>query len=422
MLIRRSFLIGCGSIATLTGLAKVWSLLAKGRQEPRASLWNPQKIDVLHVGADLAQATDGDIAVINQKSSLQGSWNQFWRAPQRPGVAELIVEQEQLTAQFGGDLEAFDRLNILVNQLSRTDPESAQTSLVSAVVAIATHRFAEARVSLAQAVARGVPSDAADRLSLSIDQATGTNVREVLAARRERAAQPGHWRELLPLGALLADFGEFGEAERTYLQALREYRNVSPFALAAVCFQLGALLAERRCEPQPNRAARWYRAAIDYLPCYAKARVHLAEIYLDLGQFDDARALLVPVVASGDPEVSWRLADVAAATGDSAQAAAHMLTARSGFETLLTNHLLAFADHGAEFYSGSGNDAGRAFELARVNLANRPTLRAFELAHKTAIGISDSNAAAEILAVAAKRWGATTAFRLSPLAAGDTKL
>jgi hypothetical protein len=33
--------------------------------------------------------------------------------------------------------------------------------------------------------------------------------------------------------------------------------------------------------------------------------------------------------------------------------------------------LLAFADHGAEFYSGSGNNPRRAFELASINLANR---------------------------------------------------
>ncbi len=330
-------------------------------------------------------ATDGDIAAVNLESARQQSWSRFWRIPERPGTAELLVEQEQLSAQFVGDLAAFDRLDVLANELTRVEPDSARNALICAQVAGATHRFAEARAHLAQAVSRGAAAEATDRLALSIDQATGTNLRVVLAARRERAAQPGHWEELVPLGALLADLDEFEEAELVYHQALREYPDVSPFAPAWVCFQLGVLWGELLPQPQPERAARWYRAAIDYLPCYVKARVHLAEVRLDQGQFEDARALLTPIVASGDPEVSWRLADVAEAAGDSVEAVLHMYAARCGFEALLAKHLLAFADHGAEFYAGSGGDSERACELARLNLANRPTRRAFEQAHATAI-------------------------------------
>jgi tetratricopeptide (TPR) repeat protein len=265
-------------------------------------------------------------------------------------------------------------------------------------------------------VARGASSDATGRLSLSIDQATGENLPAVLVARRERAARPGQWEELVPLGALLADLGDFDEAERTYHRALREYPDVSPFALAWVCFQLGVLSGERNPETQSNRAAQWYRTAINYLPCYVKARVHLAEIYLDRGEIGDARALLNPVIASGDPEVFWRLADVAAAAGNSAEAEALMRTARSGFETLLAGHLLAFADHAAEFYSGSGGDPARALELARLNLANCPTLRAFERARAAALAAGEAHFATDLIAEASKRWGSTATFRLSPFA------
>jgi hypothetical protein len=150
-----------------------------------------------------------------------------------------------------------------------------------------------------------------------------------------------------------------------------------------------------------------------------KARVHLAEIYLQHERTEEAEALLIPAVSSGDPEVYWRLADVMLATGRITNAEAQMQAARSGFEVLLGKYLLAFADHGAEFYSASGNDAGRAFELASVNLANRPTLRAFELAYATAIGAGLSDVAGEILAAAKKRWAATPFFCLSPLAPND---
>jgi hypothetical protein len=195
---------------------------------------------------------------------------------------------------------------------------------------------------------------------------------------------------------------------------------VSPFALGWVCFQRGALWGECVPVPEPQRAARWYRKAIDYLPGYVKARVHLSEIHLDEGAIAEARALLSPVLASGDPEVSWRLADVAEAAGDSEEAAAQLRAARAGFEALLARHPLAFADHGAEFYAGSGGDPARAFALARANLANRPTLRAFEQAQETALGAGEPGVAAELRTDARARWGGTAAFAVSPLAADGT--
>jgi len=323
--------------------------------------------------------TAGDIAAINLESARQRSWNRFWRAPQQPQIAELIVEQEQLTAQFTGDLAAFDRLETLADELARVEPESARTALIAAQVACSTHRFAEARESLAEAVTGGAPEDATERLLLTIDQATGTNLVSVLAARRERAAQPGHWEERIPLGALLADLGEFDEADRTYIEALRTYPDVSPFAPAWAAFQLGVLWGECVPDPAVERAAKWYRTAIDYLPGYVKARVHLAEIYLGAGRMQDAMAVLAPALESGDPEVSWRLADIAHAAGDARESALHLAAARSGFEALLARHPLAFADHGAEFYSDGGGDPARALELARLNLTNRQTARAVEL-------------------------------------------
>jgi hypothetical protein len=59
----------------------------------------------------------------------------------------------------------------------------------------------------------------------------------------------------------------------------------------------------------------------------------------------------------------------------------------------------------------------RALELATVNVANRPTLRAFEQAYAAAVRVGEPDFASEILAAVGKRWGATAAFGLSPLAA-----
>jgi hypothetical protein len=92
----------------------------------------------------------------------------------------------------------------------------------------------------------------------------------------------------------------------------------------------------------------------------------------------------LPALSSRDPEVNWRLADVRAAQGRFDEAERQLDAARSGFDQLLEKHLLAFADHAAEFYAGSGNDRQRALKLARTNVANRPTRRA----HKQADAIA----------------------------------
>src|ERR1700720_1409884 len=316
------------------------------------------------------QTTDGEIAVVNLESARRRSWNRFFADPLREGVAETVVEHEQLTAQFVGDVQALDRLEALVGQLAQVEAASAR----------------------------------------------GANLGKVLDERRETARKCGRTEDLVALGALLADLREFTDADRIYGQALEVYRDVSPFPVAWVCFQLGMLWGELVPEPQTARAARWYWTAIDCLPSYTKARVHLAEIYSSSGRASDAEALLIPAISSGDPEVRWRLADVLASQKRYAEAEGHMQAAQFGFEALLERHLLAFADHGVEFYAGSGNSWSRALDLARVNVANRPTLRAFEQAHDIAVNAGDMEAAAQILAEATMRWGSATAFRSSRLA------
>ena len=146
--------------------------------------------------------------------------------------------------------------------------------------------------------------------------------------------------------------------------------------------------------PDPNLAALWYRRAIAYLPGYVKARVHLAEICASQGRTGDAEALLLPALSSGDPEVRWRLADALIAQGRFEEADKQLNDARIGFDELLGRHLLAFADHAAEFYAGGGNDSRRALELARTNVANRPTRRAVKQAN--AIEVIAAEAAGDL--------------------------
>ena len=130
-------------------------------------------IEAPDLAIDLPPATAGDIAVINLESARQQSWSRFWQAPERPGIAECIVEQEQLTAQFVGDLAAFDRLGTLANQLARTNlkgrkPHSWRHR--SRAQPIALRRQGQSLRKRWRAERR---LDATKRLSLSLDQATG---------------------------------------------------------------------------------------------------------------------------------------------------------------------------------------------------------------------------------------------------------
>src|SRR5262247_180075 len=263
---------------------------------------------------DLPPATDGEIAAINLESARRRAWARFAQDTRLPGAAEAIVYNENLAAQFLGDLDALDRLETLASQFARADV-SFRSAFVQAEVASTVHRFAEAREHLARAASLGAPREEVDRHLLSIDQACGVDLDAVLAARRRVATASGRLEDLVPLGAVLGDIERFAEADAAYRQAIYSYDDVSPFPLAWVCFQLGMLWGELVPVPNPNLAAFWYRRAIAYLPGYVKARVHLAEIYASQGRIGDAEALLRSTLSSHDPEIRWRLADVLIAQG-----------------------------------------------------------------------------------------------------------
>jgi hypothetical protein len=319
--------------------------------------------------------TDGEIAALNLESVRRRAWSRFTQDPQAPGVAEAIADMERLTLQFLGDVDALDRLETLASQFALAD-RSSRMPLLQAEVASTAHRFAEARDHLACATAIGAPAEDVERQLLAIEQACGVELGAVLDARRRTAGASGRLEDLVPLAALLADLERFAAADAVYRQALAAYDGTSPFPPAWAAFQLGMLWGELALEPNLDLAARWYRRALVCVPAYAKARVHLAEIHGGQGRAAQAEALLVPALSSGDPEVSWRLADVLHDQDRFEEARTHLKAARRGFEGLLSKHPLAFADHAAAFYAGSGNDLGRALELARTNAANRPTRRA----------------------------------------------
>ena len=107
--------------------------------------------DVAELDNERFRTTDGEIAIANLNSTRLRSWSRFYQDPQRPGIAETVLENEQLTAQFAGDLSALSRLESLAEQLAQLDASSPRLALIQAQIASALHRFSDARHHLAQA-------------------------------------------------------------------------------------------------------------------------------------------------------------------------------------------------------------------------------------------------------------------------------
>src|ERR1044071_6523052 len=139
---------------------------------------------------DLPRATDGEMAAINLESARRRAGARFAHDPRLPGAAEAIVYNENLAAQFFGDLDALDRLEALASQFARADV-SFRSALVQAGVASTVHRFADARDHLARAASLGAPREEVDRHLLTIDQACGLKLDAVLTERRRIATASG---------------------------------------------------------------------------------------------------------------------------------------------------------------------------------------------------------------------------------------
>lgn len=255
------------------------------------------------------------------------------------------------------------------------------------------HRFDEARAQLDRAAEAlvGLPEASTLRLRRAlaaerraIDLATGAASRVLEAAAEEAPRTGPDFESATQLGAALAAVGRREEAEEAYRSALADWDGLTPFAPAWVEFRIGEVWNGE----DDVRARRHFERAVEILPAYVTARVHLAELVAAQDGPDAAFALLEPALDSQDPEPAARLAEFAAAAGrDDAEA----LRARAGahWSELLERYPLAFADHGAEFYLGAGADPEAALAWARRNLANRATDRARGLVVRAALAAGE---------------------------------
>jgi len=335
---------------------------------------------VVALAATACSAQDGSNVVdstINTTSSAIAIANldqQIRQAGNEIGVAELLL----VRSRFLGDYEALDRASALGEERYAT----GRDLLLRARTRSAVHRFADALADVEAAERTGAKPDEISALRASILVAIGRPTEVIPQLEANLLRHPG-FASRSALAVAYTAVGRLDDADRLYAEALSSLDTTLPFPYAWIYFARGLMWSEQGGDQA--RAELLYAQALKYVPEFVTANIHLAEIEALRGDTESAIRRLEEVVQSShEPEALALLGVLHLRTGDSERGSYEIAEARTSYELLLSRDPLAFADHGAEFYLGSGADPERAWVLAQQNLANRQTPRAAVLAIKAA--------------------------------------
>jgi hypothetical protein len=329
--------------------------------------------------ASLAAARGASSPAVDTTSGAIALANLDHLIAQRAGAqsdGEAADELWLMRARYLADYAALERGAACADAPASDVPSLLRRARARAAV----HRFAAALADLDAAAQLGADAATLFRLRAPIRIAQGA-ADEVIAPLEAAAAREPGFAGAGALAIAYAGAGRFADADREFQAALDALDTTSPFPYAWLSFARGTMWAEQAGDAA--RGARHLRRALDYLPQFVAANLHLAEIEARRGAAAAASTRLERVAERDDPEVLALLGRLHATT-DPARGAREIERARVRFESLLARQPLAFADHAAEFYLGAGADPERAWRLAMANFAERKTPRARELLERAA--------------------------------------
>jgi tetratricopeptide (TPR) repeat protein len=374
--------------------------------------------------------TDGAIALGNLEAQIAAEERLARYGPltvsQRAAIVDLLI----MRGQFLGRVADYERAETLAEQLVGDAPGDGNAFLARALARTTLHRFTAALADLDEAARLGINSARCAAVRATIFQATGRSD-EALVIRQHLAQARPDIRSLGAEAAARAERGEIDAAERLFVQARQQYRDVSPFPVAWLYFQQGLMWMR---EENLERARVAFEAACARLPMYAAAQGHLAIVEAALARRARAMAAfhrwmqegsLEPVQAgsqvphldegaaaasfaravallrqqahrSDDPEYASQLARLLKEAGqlDDAQHWREIAAAR--YDELMVRHPEAFADHAAEFWLTIGGDMQKGHLLATKNLEIRKTPRAYALVLQAAIATQETAAVCDV--------------------------
>jgi tetratricopeptide (TPR) repeat protein len=321
--------------------------------------------------------TSGRIAIANLSASIQGL---ELRRVENATFAELVALSKLLflRGDLLGRIADHDRAERVATQAIAVSPDKGSALFTRARLTERFHRFEEADALLGGALAAGYPRQEIDAEKAALLQATG-RYREALALRERLAKDDPGIHTLGALASLLAEMGDWAEAESCYAAALNADDGLSPLPSGQLLFEWGVSAMRRR---DLDRAETILAELDAILPQHVPGRGHRAEVALARGQLHAALALITPLLeTSDDPEYRAVYAEILAACGDS-RAVSEAERAAATYERLLARRPEAYADHAAAFFMGIGNQPQRALELALANWKLRDTPRSRSLLAK----------------------------------------
>jgi tetratricopeptide (TPR) repeat protein len=258
-------------------------------------------------------------------------------------------------------------------------PENMGALALRARVALAGHRFAQAKQDAAELV-KLQPSKVGPRLILFDALLEYGDYEEAgklvdLLGREEASAADLESR----YARLALVEGRLDDARDHYtngLAAARALGTPSPDLVSWYCLQLGQL-AYRRGDWET--AARLYREAATISPSDPAPKDYLAELLAAEGKNAEAIAIYHELIAKGArPHLMQALGDVCKADGKPVEAAEWYDRALAKYMESIQRGEVHYQHHLAGFYTDSRPDAKEAVKWARKDLELRKSIQAWD--------------------------------------------
>jgi Tfp pilus assembly protein PilF len=310
---------------------------------------------------------------------------------------ERFLNLKLAHAQFLGAFDTYLELTPWLEKITSKDSKDYKEIALQVKALSSVHRFDEALSKLDSYKGVGVQPAAIRAMKQNIMQAKGEGLDAGLKERLDAVQKHPTLENNAMLAAVYTERQEIAKADKYFAEALVHYRDVSPFAIAWINFLRGKLWGEDTLVPDLEKAKTYYTAALNALPEYVQARVHLAEVYIKLGDLEKALTTITPALSAQDPEPKSIAATIFSMKKDNAKSQMYRDQAEKGYARLVEKEPLAFADHAAEFYLKTGDNPVKALELAQINLKNRATFRSYQLAIAASLAAKNQKAQCEIL-------------------------
>lgn len=329
------------------------------------------------------RTTHPEIALRNLDHQLLQSQRRLSRQPDDIAATARLLDLLFDRALFLGTFSDFDTAMAVSEALVLAHPDNPEALFQRVRVLERLHHFEQAASLLDGIMASPMTPQVAAalqepmaraRIRIRMAQGEVDSVMSEVVTRTREQPSYANWSQLAFAHQAR---GEIEAAEQAYREALTFWDQITPFPIAWVEFQRGELYVGR----DDDRAAKHYRRALDYLPDYVTARVHLAELLAEAGDEEGAVALLAAVnERNEDPEVDSRRAEFLLALGRNDEADVARNRAEQAYAALAQRHPLAFLDHITEFWLGAGDDPQQAWLHAQRHLANGASETALALA------------------------------------------